>query len=45
MQYLFREVMKTWTGGSSLEGWQPKYTLADGMKNSQTKLINKSSKK
>jgi len=34
--YRFREVMKTWTGGSSLEGWQPKYTLADGMKNLQT---------
>ena len=43
--YRFREVMEPWTGGSSLEGWQPKYTLADGMKNSQTKLINKSSKK
>lgn len=33
--YRFREVMKTWTGGSNLEGWQPKYTLADGMKISQ----------
>jgi nucleoside-diphosphate-sugar epimerase len=35
--YRFREVMKTWTGGSNLEGWQPKYTLADGMKISQTR--------
>jgi nucleoside-diphosphate-sugar epimerase len=35
--YRFREVMKTWTGGSSLEGWQPKNTLADGMKNAQTR--------
>ena len=36
--YRFREVMKTWNGGSSLEGWQPKYAMADGMKNSQTKF-------
>jgi nucleoside-diphosphate-sugar epimerase len=36
--YRFREVMKTWTGGSSLEGWQPKYALVDGMKNSQIKF-------
>jgi nucleoside-diphosphate-sugar epimerase len=42
-QYRFREVMKTWTGGSSLEGWQPKYSLADGMKTSQTKLNKRSS--
>jgi nucleoside-diphosphate-sugar epimerase len=42
-QYRFREVMKTWTGGSNLEGWQPKYSLADGMKNSQTKLNKRSS--
>jgi len=43
--YRFREVMKTWTGGSSLEGWQPKYALSDGMKNSQTKFNKISSAK
>ncbi len=37
-QYRFREVMKTWTRGINLEGWQPKYSLADGMKNLATKL-------
>lgn len=42
-QYRFREVMKTWTGGSSLEGWQPKYSLADGMNNLQAKLNTRSS--
>ena len=35
--YRFREVMKTWTGGGSIEGWQPKLELADGMKSSQKK--------
>lgn len=35
--YRFREVMKTWTAGGSIEGWQPKLALADGMKNSQKK--------
>jgi nucleoside-diphosphate-sugar epimerase len=41
--YRFREVMKTWIGGSSLEGWQPKNTLADGMKNAQTRTNKTSS--
>ena len=36
--YRFREVMKTWTRGGSIEGWQPKFTLADGIKNSHTKF-------
>ena len=35
--YRFREVMKAWTGGDSIEGWQPKLALADGMKSSQKK--------
>jgi hypothetical protein len=30
--------MKTWTAGSILDGWQPKYALPDGMRNSQTKF-------
>jgi len=38
--YRFREVMKTWTGGGSIEGWQPKLALADGMKSSQKKANN-----
>jgi nucleoside-diphosphate-sugar epimerase len=38
--YRFREVMKTWTGGGSIEGWQPKLALADGMKSSQKKSNN-----
>jgi nucleoside-diphosphate-sugar epimerase len=36
--YRFREVMKTWTAGSILEGWQPKYALPDGMKNLHIKF-------
>ncbi len=38
--YRFREVMETWTGGGSIEGWQPKFTLADGMKSSQNNPNN-----
>ena len=38
--YRFREVMKTWTGSGSIEGWQPKFALADGMKSSQKKSNN-----
>lgn len=38
--YRFREVMKTWTGGGSIEGWKPKLALADGMKSSQKKSNN-----
>jgi hypothetical protein len=43
--YRFREVMKLWTAGSILEGWQPKYALSDGIKNSQTKSNKISSAK
>jgi nucleoside-diphosphate-sugar epimerase len=38
--YRFREVMKTWTTGSILEGWQPKCALSDGMKNLHIKSDN-----
>ena len=38
--YRFREVMKTWTGGGSIEGWQPKLALSDGIKSSQKKSNN-----
>lgn len=29
--YRFREVMETWTEGSIIKGWRPKYTLAEGI--------------